>query len=386
MINEPLPAMTSHPRKVLFLVTEDWAFWRHRLPMARAARDAGFAVTVACRVNAHRDRIEAEGFRVVALPWNRRGVNPLTEIALLWKVIALLRAERPALIHNVAIKPAIHGALAAGFAGSPPVVTTVAGMGWVYASESVKARLIRPVVTALFRLLLNRPERRLIVQNPDDRAFFVGKSIVQADRIVLIEGSGVDTEQFVPAPEPAGRPSFFYVGRMLRDKGLADLIAATRLLRDRSIPLRVVLVGEPDPGNPASLSADDLRAWEAAGLVEWWGHRDDVAAVWREAHVAVLPTLYREGVPKALLEAGATGRPSIATDMPGCRDLVVDGQTGLLVPPGDAGALAAAMLALAEDPARRIALGAAARERVVARFSSRVVGRQTAAVYRALLP
>ncbi len=381
----PSPAARpSGAPKLLFLVTEDWAFWRHRLPMALAAKAAGYDVAVACRVRDHGPRIEALGIRIISLPWDRRGVNPLAEARLLLRVQAVLRREMPDLVHSVALKPAVHGALAADLTGRPPVVTTVAGLGWVYISDSLKARLVRPVITWLFRWLLNRPDRRLMVQNPDDRAFFADRGVVRADRIALVPGSGVDMDLLPPAPEPDGPPLFCYVGRMLADKGLNELAEAARRLRDAGRPVRLALVGEPDPGNPASLDADTLRAWEAEGLCKWWGHRDDIADVWKQAHVAVLPS-YREGLPKALLEAACVGRPGIAADAPGSRDVVADGTTGLLVPVRDSAALAEAMAALADDAPRRRAMGMAARARVEAEFSAERIGAQTVDLYRSLL-
>ncbi|MCF8482068.1 MAG: glycosyltransferase family 4 protein [Rhodospirillum sp.] len=373
---------------LLFLVTEDWAFWRHRRPMARAARDAGFRVSVACRVRDHGALIEAEGIRVLPLSWDRQGANPLKELALMGKVAALLRREKPDLVHNVAIKPAIHGGFGALLAGTQAVVTTMAGMGFVYISDSPKARILRPIITTLFRFLFNRRGRMLMVQNADDRAFFVDQGIVPADRVTLVRGSGVDVDLFTPTLEPAptagAPPLFVYLGRMLADKGLHELAGAARILKRRGIPFRLALVGEPDAGNPATLDEATLRAWEAEGLLDWWGHRDDIPALWRESHVAVLPS-YREGLPKALLEAGAAGRPSITTDAPGCRDLVVEGETGILVPPRSVGPLADAMATLATDAEARARMGAAARARVVKNFSAEAIGAQTVALYRTLL-
>ncbi|MGB1027573.1 MAG: glycosyltransferase family 4 protein, partial [Rhodospirillaceae bacterium] len=326
------------------------------------------------------------------LPFNRRGVNPFGELRLLSRVIGLLRRERPDLIHNVAIKPAVHGGIAAWCAGAPPVATTMAGMGYVYISDDLKARLLRPLITGLFRWILDKPRRVLMVQNADDKAFFAGtaarKGILAAERVSLVRGSGVDTQSLQPLaepPQPEGSPvRFAYVGRMLTDKGLVELADAARILKAEGAPVEIVLIGEPDPGNPKSIPEERLKSWEAEGLLSWWGHRDDMAEVWGQCHGAVLPS-YREGLPKALLEAGACGRASITTDAPGCRELVVDGETGLLVPVRSVEPLAEALRRLAQDPARRQAMGLAARERVVAGFSAEAIGRETVAVYRRLL-
>ncbi|MFA7430530.1 MAG: glycosyltransferase family 4 protein [Rhodospirillaceae bacterium] len=371
---------------LLFVVTEDWAFWSHRLPMARAARDAGFAVAVACRAGLHRERIEAEGFRVLPLRHLRReSLNPWTEARAVAELTALYRRERPALVHHVAMKPVLYGALAARLAGVPAVVNALAGMGFVFTATSVKARVLRPAILAAFRLLLNRPGSRVLVQNADDRALFVERGLVLADRVALIPGSGVDTNAFVPAPEPSGPPVALCVARLLWDKGIGELVEAAHLLRARGVALRIRVAGDPDPANPRTIPEETVRAWSAEGLVEFLGRRDDIAALTAASHIAVLPS-YREGMPKALLEAAACGRPLVTTDVPGCRALVEDGINGLLVPERDALALADALERLALDAALRQRLGQQARRQAEEIYSERAVGRAVADLYRSLVP
>jgi glycosyltransferase involved in cell wall biosynthesis len=173
-------------------------------------------------------------------------------------------------------------------------------------------------------------------------------------------------------------------GRMLWDKGVGEAVEAARLLAARGVALRIALVGRPDPANPRSIAEATLRGWVAEGLVEWWGQRDDMVEVWRDAAIGLLPS-YREGMPKSLLEAAACGRPLVATDVPGCRALVTPGVDGLLVPPRDPAALAAALETLARDPLQRRRLGAAARESIAARFSDAEIRRQIADLYREML-
>jgi glycosyltransferase involved in cell wall biosynthesis len=232
--------------------------------------------------------------------------------------------------------------------------------------------------------VLNRPNAHLIMQNPDDLELLRRRGLLRHDRVVLIRGSGVDTARFRPMPEPAGVPAAVLVGRMLSDKGVHELVGAARLLRHRGVPLEVRLVGPPDPHNPSSIPAATLRAWHAEGIVRWLGPQGDAAAVWRDAHIAVLPS-YREGLPKALLEAAACGRPLVATEVPGCREVVRDGETGLSVPVRDAVALADALERLAGDPALRRRLGANARRLVEAAFAEPTVVRETLRLYARLL-
>ena len=369
---------------LLYLVTEDWYFWSHRLPIARAARAAGWEVMVATRVAKHGERIRREGFRLVPIGLRRRSLAPWREAAAIAELLRLYRRERPDLVHHVAMKPVLYGSLAAALAGVPAVVNALAGMGYVFTSSGVKARLLRPLIRTAFRWLLDRPNSRLILQNPDDIAVMT-EGTVAAERVALIRGSGVDTQLFTPREEPEGTPVAVMVSRMLWDKGVGELVEAARLLRRREVPLRVVLVGPPDPDNPASIPERQLSDWEASGDVAWWGERSDIAEIWAKGQIAVLPS-HREGLPKSLLEAAACGRPMVATDVSGCREIVRDGVTGLLVPPGDAGALADALERLARDPGLRRRLGAAARDLVEREFSEEAVVAQTLALYRSLVP
>lgn len=372
--------------KLLFLVTEDWYFCSHRLPIARAARDAGFAVTVATRVSHHGEAIRAEGFDLVPLSWERANSNPLHEIAALLEITGIYRRLRPDIVHHVAVKPALVGSLAARLAGVPRMVNAIAGLGFVFASRSLKARILRPLISLGFRALLNGSQSRVIVQNPDDERLLIERHLVAPQRLVLIKGSGVDLDRFCPLPEPiAGPPVAALVSRMIWDKGIGVLVEAARLLKARGVALKVVLAGQPDPENPASIGADQLRAWHDEGIVEWVGFCDDVPGLWARSHIAVLPSWYGEGVPKSLLEAAAAGRPLIAADGPGLREVVQDGVTGLLVPPRDAEALANGLQRLAEDAGLRQRLGQAARSLAEREFGEDTVIRGTLALYRTLL-
>ncbi len=378
-----MPATHDKP-VVLYLVTEDWYFWSHRLPIARAARDAGWEVLVASRVEAHGERIRQEGFRLIPIKMRRRSLAPWREAATIAELIRIYRRERPDLVHHVAMKPVLYGSLAAAISSVPAVVNALAGMGYVFTSSGLKARVLRPLFRAGFRWLLERRGSRLILQNPDDVAAMT-KGMVTAERVALIRGSGVDTQTFRPREEPEGTPVAVMVSRMLWDKGVGELVEAARLLRARAVPLRVVLVGPPDPDNPASIAERQLRDWDAAGHIAWWGERSDIAEIWAQSHIAVLPS-HREGLPKSLLEAAACGRPMVATDVSGCREIVRDGVTGLLVPARDAERLAEALERLARDRDLRRRLGAAARDLVERELSEELVVAQTLALYRSLAP
>ncbi|MEX0696795.1 MAG: glycosyltransferase family 4 protein, partial [Dongiaceae bacterium] len=376
--------MADRP-KILFLVTEDWYFCSHRLGLARAARDAGAEVAVATRVRDHGRVITDQGFRLLPLTLRRGGRNPLAELPALAEIVRIYRRERPDLVHHVAMKPVLYGSLAAALARVPVVVNALTGLGALFIGGSATARLLGPVVRAALQPLLDRANSHLILQNDDDRALLERHGLIRHERVHLIRGSGVDVGRFRPAPEPDGPPVAALVARMLWDKGVGEFVAAARLLKRRGVAARLVLAGPPDPENPAAIPEAVLRAWQAEGAVEWRGAVADIAGLWAEASIAVLPS-YREGLPKALLEAAACGRPLVAADVPGCREIVRPGATGVLVPPRDAGALADAIELLADDAALRARLGRQARALAEAEFAEEIVVRRTLDLYRALLP
>jgi glycosyltransferase involved in cell wall biosynthesis len=368
--------------RLLYLVTEDWYFVSHRLPMARAARDAGFEVHVAARVTSHGQAITGEGFVLHPLDWKRGSANPLAFLNSVRMARALYRALRPDLVHHVALQPSVVGSLAA--TGLPlAVINAVAGLGFAFTAATPQAWAARTIMTAMMRRLFNRPTATVLVQNPDDQAVLVALGIAP-ERIVRIPGSGVDSDRLMPLPEPAGPPVAAYVGRLLEDKGLLALMHAHALLAARGQPLRLLLAGDPDPANPASVAPTLLAQWRQRPGVEFLGHLPDIRTVWARAHIAVLPSR-REGLPLSLLEAAACGRPLIATDVPGCREVARAGLNALLVPVDDPEALADAMIQLAGDPDLRARYGAASRGLVEAEFSSARIGREIVALYRRLI-
>ena len=371
--------------KLLYLVTEDWYFWSHRLPQARAARDAGFEVAVATRVGGHRARIEAEGFRVLPLSWQRRSVSPAQALAAVREIDAIYRRERPAIVHHVAMKPVLLGGLAAIAAGVPAVVNALTGLGTAFlGSGGLKGRIGGLAARLLLRTVLKRPNGVLILQNADDRDLLVGRGLVPADRVRLIRGSGIDTRHFSVLPEPEGPVTIGFVGRLLEDKGVRPLVEAHRMLRAQGLDLRLILAGTPDPENPTAIAPAELERWKALPGLELPGHVADVREVWARSHIAVLPSR-REGLPKSLLEAAACGRPIVATDVPGCREVARAGENALLVPPDDAAALADALGTLARDAGLRRRFAGASRRLVESDMAADRIGASTVELYRALL-
>jgi glycosyltransferase involved in cell wall biosynthesis len=375
---------TEPPQKTLvYLLTEDWFFASHFLARALAAQAAGWRVVLLAHESAATREIRERGIEVIPVALVRRRLNPFAELWFALKLARLYRRLKPDLAHHVALKPIILGGIAARLAGVRHIVNAPVGLGFVFASDKLLARTLKPLVSLALRLTLSPPGARVIFENPDDLAALRDAGMVRAEAARLIRGAGVDMAEFAPAPEPPGPVRVILVARMIRDKGVADFVAAARILHGQA---QFILVGAPDPGNPNSIPEAELRAWAAQGLVRWLGPRRDIAALLRGAHIACQPSTYREGLPKSALEAMAAGKPLVTTDIPGCREAVVDDESGLLVPPRDPVSLAEALARLIHDPALRARLGAAARQRAEENFSDATICAQTLLVYEALTP
>jgi glycosyltransferase involved in cell wall biosynthesis len=368
--------------RLVYLVTEDWYFLSHRLPMACAAQHAGYDVHVVTNATDHERAIAELGFRVHPVRWRRGSMNPLALLAMVRTIRRLYRRLAPDLVHHVALQPSVVGSLAA--IGLPLVcLNAVTGWGFAFTSAKARARVARGILEWLLPRLLNRRRSFVLVQNTDDRAALAALGLPD-DRIFLIAGSGVDVDLLRPLAEPDGPITAGFVGRLLDSKGLRTLLAAHDLLARRGRAVRLLIAGDPDPANPESIPPKEIALWRARSGVALLGHVADIRDVWAAAHIAVLPSR-REGLPKSLLEAAACGRPIIATDVPGCRAVARTGVNAVLVPPDDAAALAAAIDQLASDADLRRRFGAASRRLAEDEFSSAGIGRETVALYDRLL-
>lgn len=370
--------------KILFLVTEDWYFWSHRLSLARAVRDKGAEVLVMTRVVHLEGALKREGFTVI--PWHikRGSLNPFREFYAFVQVFAAYRRTRPNLVHHIALKPIVYGGLAALLCRDIPSVNTVAGLGHVFTSESRRMYILRRVLIILFRRVLKRKSAMTAFQNNENRDFLVETGVVSEEQTVVIKGSGVNVREFTPRPEPKGIPVVLMASRMLWEKGVGEFVEAAKILRNQGVSACFVLVGESDPANPSSIPEAQLLAWENSGTVEWWRLRKDMPEVFAQANLVCFPS-YLEGLPKVLIEAAACGRAIVTTAVPGCREVVRDGYNGLLVPARNANALAYALDTLLKDPVLRARMGALGREIAVRDFSEELVIEKSFAVYAELL-
>lgn len=373
-------------RVVLFANT-DWYLYNFRLGLAQTLRARGIDVLLLSPPGFYGERLRDAGFRWEPVPMERRSLNPLREALLLWHLVRLLRREQIDLVHGFTIKCAVYGSIAARLAGVPAQVNAVAGMGYVFTSNALRARLLRVPLRFLMRFALDGRSSRLILQNPDDADLFGSTGLVDVERIRLIPGSGVDCTRFRPARSKrrveADALKVLLPTRLLWDKGLQEFVDAAQRLLAEGREIRFLVAGTPDPGNPASVPAQVVQRWIDEGAIEWLGHVEDMAGLMTTVDVVALPS-YREGLPKCLIEGAACGLPLIATNVPGCREVVTDGETGLLIPVRDAEALAAAISRLDDDPALRHRLGAGARARALERFADRVIVDATLDVYREL--
>lgn len=373
--------MVITPKRILFVAAEPSFFVTHRLPIALAAREHGYDVHVATPRGALVETIVEAG-----LPWHpimlARGIHVVRDPLAIPQCALLYRRLKPDLVHHIAMKPVLFGMLATHFARVPAVVNAVMGLGSAFDPR----RLIGRVLHFAFDHILGHPRMRFTFENGDDLDTFLRLGWLSPAQTVLIRGSGVDPVEFSPPSDaPTGTPLVLFAARLLATKGVADFVAAARQLSARGVKARFAIAGARDPKNPDSIRESDLARWKAEGVVEILGYHTAMPELLRSASLFVLPTFYREGVPKALLEAAATGLAAVTTDTSGCRDIVIDGETGLLVPPRDVDALAAAIEQLLRDPERRSEMGRNARQRVLAHFAVEHVVRETLATYESLL-
>ena len=377
--------------KILLFANTDWYLYNFRRSLAEQLRDLGREVVLVSPPGKYGEKLRALGFRWIPFPFSTKSLNPFSELAVLVNLIRLYRAERPDLAHHFTIKCVIYGSIAAYLAGKVPTVNAVTGLGHVFTDAGLKMRILQPVVKMLYRLIfsLNSAHMRIIFQNTEDRDFFVQQGLAPGSLTHIIRGSGVDCLHFRP-PQPVevrgpGPVKILFASRMLKEKGLAELVAAVKMLRTRGVDIRVILAGDIYPENPSSLTKEDITEMCTDSVMIYAGHHDDIRQLIAECDIVVLPS-YREGSPRILIEAAAMAKPIVATKIAGCMGIVEEGVNGLLVPVGDAAALAEALERLVRNRGLRETMGKAGRRIALAEFSDEIVLQKTFAVYHELLP
>jgi len=371
-------------KKLLFIVNVDWFFMSHRLPIALEAIKHGYEVHIATTITDKLELLESNGLITHDLHLHRSRSNVGAIFSEFSEIYSIIRAVSPDILHLVTIKPVLMGGIAARLAGTPAVVSAVSGLGFIFVNRRVVTLLRRKAVSLLYRLALGHSNQRVIFQNADDRAQLSRLARLSSEQSILIPGSGVDLSLYSRKLAPDGPSVIMFAARLLVDKGVREFVHAAKLVRRSKFHTRFVVVGVVDPLNPASIEQSELDHWKKTGVVELWGYRDDMEQVLSLATIVVFPS-YREGLPKVLIEAAACGRAVITTDVPGCRDAIEDGITGLLVPVRCASAISDTIISLLENSDRCKKMGDAGRKLAEEKFDVRQVIAKHMKIYRDLL-
>lgn len=370
--------------KIIYIANTDWFLYNMRLAQIKYIHAHGFEVVLVSPEGKYISDFQAEGFRWLNWEVGRKSTRLISEIRSIVSLYKIYKNEKPNYVHHFTIKPVLYGTIAARLQGVKGIINSIPGRGYVFLSDEPMARILRPIVSAMYRSLMKHTQ--IIFENSADRAYFLDNHFALQEQTHLIPGAGADPDRFVYTPEPPGIPVILYAGRLLWDKGLGELVEAGRILRRKEIAFRLTIAGEPDPGNPSSVPIETLKEWERSGDVEWLGFQKNIEETIRQSHIVALPSYYGEGVPTILIEAAASGRPIIASDIAGCREVVQDGINGLIVPVRDPDALAESLGKLICDRTVRHRMGVAGRKIFLENLTHDIVNQQTLEVYLKSIP
>ena len=360
--------------KAILFANTDWYLYNFRLSYARYLRDRGWEVVLMTPEGNRVPEMEEAGFRHIPFNFSRKGINPIAEIRTILRIKKIYREEKPDLVHHFTIKCDIYGSLAASATGVRGIVNSITGLGYLFISKNPFIKVLRPLLYGLYQKAL--APSQVIFENPDDAALFRKLGLVRENNYAVISGTGVDIDVFTPSEEKDDPPIITLPSRMLWDKGIGEFVKAAGEIRKLGISARFVLAGNTDPGNPASIPAEQLQKWNDEGIIEYWGWQENMRELFARSAIICLPS-YREGLPRTLIEASACGKPIVTTDVPGCREAVEDGLNGILVPLKDAGSLEEALLRLIRDKKLRREMGAAGRRMAEEIFALDIINRET---------
>ncbi len=369
--------------KIILFANTDWYIYNFRLALAKELRSHGYEVVMLSPPGKFHERLQANGFQWIPFPLSRQGINPLSELWTLWRLIRIYHQIKPAIVHHFTIKPVIYGSLAAHILGIKGIINSITGLGHLFIDPGPITRILRSLAKIFYRASLKKTQ--VIFENLEDQTTFIQNRLLQPEQAHLIPGTGVDVEKFQPTIKTNDIPLVLFSSRMLITKGLLEFVEAAQLLKQKGLKARFAIAGIPDPGNPASVSNEQIDTWQRSDLVEIWGWQDDMPSTLAKADIFCLPS-YREGVPNALLEACASGVPIVTTNVPGCRDVVTHELNGLLVPLRDSQALANAIEKLLNDTSLRDTMGNAGRKIALEKFSLDKIIEQTFSIYQRVLP
>ena len=371
-------------KRLLFVVTEDWYFVSHRLYMATVAVKAGYKVALLSRTSKYQELIEESGIEVINWSLNRRSRNLISEFKAFREISAVIDRFKPDIVHSVALKPILYTALQLKRKNTYANIYALGGLGFVFSSSKLKAQILRFLLVVILRWVLGGERVRVILQNPDDFNLLLRLKVITNDKTRLIRGVGVDTSLFSPSPKLHDKPIVLLPARILWDKGIADFVEIANRMKSYEVNVRFVLVGDPDPHNPESVSMLQLEEWLEKGVIEWWGHKEEMQNIYQQATIVCLPS-YREGLPKSLLEAASCALPIVTYDVPGCREVVIDGINGFLVPLKDEHALLNAIKKLLNDVSLCDKFGQAGRDLVIREFSQQKIASETKKIWKEVL-
>lgn len=373
------------PKRVLILVNDAGFFLSHRAELAMQLRNMGYIVYVSTSYSSDVTKIKALGFHYIQTPFSRSGQNIFYELYTIFHIFQLFACVKPDLVHLVTIKPVLYGGLIARMVGVGAVVVAISGLGSVFSSTKGFGRFRLKVIKLFYRLALNHRNLKVIFQNETDRNALLSLDVITYDQTSLIPGSGVKMCDYPYFPEPEGTPLVSMAARLLKEKGVCEFVGAARILKQRGVLVRMHLIGSPDPGNPSSITQSDIEAWSKEGVVDLLGYRSDIEKLYSQSNIVCLPSFYGEGLPKSLIEASACGRAIVTTDMPGCRDAVINNVTGILIPPRNEIALADAIELLIKNPDLRKKMGESGRSFAEKNFTISKVVEEHAKIYNELI-
>ena len=371
-------------KRLIYIVSEDWVFVSHRLTLAKQAIKDGYDVTAITNISNHEDVLLSAGLKVFNINFCRSFKRPFSDIHSIYQLIKLFRLLKPGVIHNVGLKISLISSIAAFIARVPVAINAYTGLGYVFSSNDMLARVIRLLLNSPLKYLNHRASTWVVFQNEDDEALFENSNLINKERTLLIKGSGVDVNEFPFSDELPGQLKVMLASRLLWDKGVGEFIEASRQLKISYPEVTFVLVGDVDEQNPLSLTKEIIDSWVNEGFIEWWGHKQNMPEVLKLAHIVALPS-YREGLPKVLLEAASIGRALVAADAPGCREIVRDGVNGFLVQAKESKCLAEAIEKLILNKELRTQMGLKSREIIETELSSEIINKQFIELYNSAI-
>lgn len=372
-------------KRLLIVVNDPAFFLSHRVGIALAAMNDNYEVHIATAAGDAVEKIKALGLNHHQIYLTRSGLNPISELRSLGELYSLFLTLKPDLVHLVTIKPVLYGGIIARLTKLPALVAAISGLGSVFVAKSTPRKLIKYFVILLYKLALKHKNIKVIFQNETDKEILLTEAVVSPQNTTLIRGSGVDLSLCEVREEPTGKPVVVMAARLLKEKGVITFIEACRILKERKVACDFLLVGTPDPGNPSSVTSEEINAWTQEGLIKALGFRADIPQIFSDSHIVVLPSFYGEGLPKVLIEAAACARAVITTDNPGCREAIEENITGILIPVKSPVALADAIHKLVDDPDLRKRMGRAGRELAEREFKVENVIEKHLSIYRELV-